>query len=261
MADDQSTRLSLDLFFAGGTTFANVLTILKDVEGLYNTCFALAAPDADPASEDNQPQIEIHTGSLLVELSAALAPGAWGGMALLTMKFMLNNGPELAKLPHNMRDSYWESKRIADEHRDKANLVRRHSPSVGKEAKRMTREVKSLRKLLEGSIAEPNIALTEGEAVSSTTNASEAFIAQLKRAVKSISHSAKTSADQLANLSSQTEQLHSSLAFWTAGSAAPDVKDAVQALSSTKQPLDNAVGLLRVVQRSLNDYAERIDRS
>lgn len=93
MTEAASTSVSLALHFGNVVTLSEMAQVLQDIHDGYETCLqALDPPKHMPVGE---PRVIIRTGSLFVELTAAIESGAWVAGAVVLMKAVLTNSQEV----------------------------------------------------------------------------------------------------------------------------------------------------------------------
>lgn len=96
MTESPGQSVSLTAFFGGTATLDQVAETLHHLNQGYRDCLRELGFTAD--GETPSPHVTIRTGSLLVQLSAALEPGAWAASAIVLMKFLLKNATAVADI-------------------------------------------------------------------------------------------------------------------------------------------------------------------
>jgi hypothetical protein len=251
--------VDLDLFFEGAGSLGTVMGILRDIDDLYRTCLTLADPAADPDAPGNQPQVEIHTGSLLVQMAATVEPGVWGGTAVLIMKFMLTNGPELAKLPPKMLKNYRREMRLAEKYKPEAGKVGRHNPVVGEEARRRGKGGKKADKPAVKPPATPPGAPLRPLPGPSVPQG-ESGHGRLIGAITEAARFANDGGAQLVRFSQTAESWLAFLAESVAGSENELSAGAVAGFEAVRQNVGEAARILNAAEGRLQEYLAHLRR-
>ncbi|MCP2245754.1 hypothetical protein [Lentzea aerocolonigenes] len=93
MTEPAPTGVSLALHFGNVVTLSEMTQVLQDIHDGYEACLQALEPPKDmPVGE---PRVIIRTGSLFVELTAAIESGAWVAGAVVLMKAVLTNSQEV----------------------------------------------------------------------------------------------------------------------------------------------------------------------